>query len=89
MSCLHREPDSKISQSIDIIEDLFKNVKCHLYLCGDINVNLLSYHHHNDTMNFIDSLVSLNLFPCINKSTRIARHSNILIDNIYTSNIFH
>ena len=29
VSCLYRQPDSKISQSIDITENLPKNVKCH------------------------------------------------------------
>ena len=82
VSCLHRQPDSKISQSIDIIE----NVKYHLYLCGNCNVNLLNYnHHHNGTTDFVDSLVSLNPFLCITKPTRITRHSSTIIDNISTN----
>ena len=72
VSCLHRQPDRKISQSIDIIEIFYKNVKYHLYLCREFNVNLLNYHHHNGTTDFVDSLVSLNIFPCI--TTRITRH---------------
>ena len=89
VSCLCRQLDSKISQSIDIIENALKNVKCHLCICGDFNVNLLNYHYHNETTNFIDSLVSLNPFQCINKPTHITRHSSTLIDNIFTNNIFH
>ena len=89
MSCLYRQPDSKISNSIDTIEKIYANVKNHLYLCGDFNVNLLNYHHHNGTTDFIDSLVSLNLFPCITKPTCITRHSSTIIDNIHTNNIFH
>ena len=89
VSCLYRHSDSKIIQTIDIIKFFYKNAKYHLYLCGDFNVNLLNYHHHNGTTDFVDSLVSLNLFPCITKPTRITRHSSTIMDNISTNNIFH
>ena len=64
-------------------------MKYHLYLCGEFNVNLLNYHHHNGTRDFVDSLVSLSLFPCITKPTRITRDASTIIDNIFTNNIFH
>ena len=89
VSCLYGQPGSKNSQSIDIIGNLFQNVKYHLFLCGDLNVNLLNYCHHNGTTDFVDSLVSLNLFPCITKPTRITRHSITIKDNIFTNNIFY
>ena len=54
-----------------------------------INVNLLNYHHHNGTTDFVDSIVSLNLFPCITKPTRITRNSSNIIDNIFANNMFH
>ena len=62
VSLLYGQLGSKVSQSIDMIEIFYKNVKYHLYLCGDVNVDLLNYHHHNGTTDLVDSLVSLNCF---------------------------
>ena len=56
---------------------------------AETGVNLLNYHHHNDSRSFINSLFSLKLFPCNNKPTRITRHTSTLIDNISKNNIFH
>ena len=87
VSCLCGLSDIKVIQSIHIIENFYKNVKYHL--CGDFNVNLLNYHNHNGTTDFVHSLVSFNLFLCITKPTRITKHSSTIIDNISTNNIFH
>ena len=81
MSCLYRQNDGRRSQPIDIIERLYKNVKCHIYLCGDFNVSLLMIVR-------ISQITWFYLFLYINKPTCITRHS-YLTDNIFANNIFH
>ena len=65
VTCIHRQPDSIIEACIDIIESFFNDKKSDIYLCGDFNINLLNYYHHHNTKYFLDSLVMLNLYPCI------------------------
>ena len=52
---------------------------------GDFNINLLSYEHHNETNNFINSMVSHYLLPYILHPTRVTDHSSIVIDNIFSN----
>ena len=40
VTCIYRQPDSKIEACIDIIESFFNDKKSDIYLCGDFNVNL-------------------------------------------------
>ena len=54
-----------------------------IFLLGDFNVNLLNYHEHNKTNEFLDSLASNSNIPLILQPTRISSHSNTLIDNIF------
>ena len=61
VSCLYRPSYSKISLSIDIIENLLTNVKCHPYLCGNFNVNLLNYHLQNDTIYILNAQFVLSV----------------------------
>ena len=51
-----------------------------IFLLGNFNVNLLNYHAHNKTNEFLDSLASNSVTPLILQPTRITSHSNILID---------
>ena len=48
---------------------------------------MLNYYHHHNTNFFIDSLVMLNLYPCINQPTRFTTVTATLIDNIFTNGI--
>ena len=57
-------------------------------LCGNLSINLLNYYHHHDTKYFIDSLVMLNLNPCINQPTRFTTATATLIDNFFTNSMF-
>ena len=87
VTCIYRQPDSKIEACIDIIESFFNDKKSDIYLCGDFNVNLLNYYHHHNNKFFLDSLVMLNLYPCINQPTRFTTVTATLIDNIFTISI--
>ena len=52
---------------------------------GDFNINLLSYEHHNETNNFINSMVSHYLLLYILHPTRVTDHSSTVIDNIFSN----
>ena len=65
-------------------ENISKGQKFVLLL-GDFNVNLLKYTEHNQTNEFLDSLVSNSFIPSIVRPTRITRHSNTVIGNIFSN----
>ena len=69
-----------------LLENISKEQKS-IFLLGDFNVNLLNYNEHNQTNEFLDSLVSNSFIPLILQPTRTTSHSNTLIDNIF-SNVF-
>ena len=50
---------------------------------GDFNVNLLNYESHNETNDFINTMVSHYLLPHILHPTRVTDHSATVIDNIF------
>ena len=56
-------------------------------LCGDFNVDMLTYSCQDATSNFIDQLYSYGLHPLIIKSTRITKESATIIDNIFTNEL--
>ena len=68
---------------IDQIETVIKNEKkCKksIFLCGDLNIDLLKYNDNTPTKNVVDMMFSLGLYPLIDKQTRITGHSATLID---------
>ena len=67
-----------------LLENISKEQKS-VFLLGDCNVNLLNYHEHNQTNEFLDSLASNSFIPLILQPTRITSHSNSLIDNIFSN----
>ena len=81
VTCIHRQPDSKIKACIDIIESFFNDKTSDIYLCRYFNINLLNYYHHHDTKYFLDSLVMLN------QPTTITTATATLIDNIFTNSM--
>ena len=68
----------------DVLSKLEKSNKT-IFLMGDFNLNLLSYEHHTETNNFINSMVSHYLLPYILHSTRVTDHSSTVIDNIFSN----
>ena len=67
-----------------LLENTSKEQKS-IFLLGDFNVNLLNYNEHNETNEFLDSLVSNSFIALILQPTRITGHSNTLIDNIFSN----
>ena len=58
------------------------------FLMGDFNVNLINYHYHHLTGQFLDGMYSNMFFPLITRPSRITSHTAILIDNILANNFF-
>ena len=87
VNCVYRTPGSDMQTFIDQIETVIKNVKKSIFLCGDLNIDLLKYNDNTPTKNFVDMMFSLGLYPLIDKPTRITDHSATLIDNIFTNEL--
>ncbi|XP_065672231.1 putative histone-lysine N-methyltransferase 1 [Hydra vulgaris] len=60
----------------------------HVFLAGDLNIDLKKHASNNNVKNFINTLLQNNLIPTINKPTRVTNNSSTLLDNIITNN-FH
>ena len=56
-----------------------------IFICGDINLDILKYSSNNVTKHFLDTMYSLGLYPLIDRPSRITSHSSSLIDNIFTN----
>ena len=67
-----------------ILENVSEEQKS-IFLLRDLNVNLLNYNEHNQSDEFLDSLVSNSFIPLILQPTRTTSHSNTLIDNIFSN----
>ncbi|XP_065650727.1 beclin-1-like protein A [Hydra vulgaris] len=60
----------------------------HVFLAGDLNIDLKKHASNNNVKNFLNTLLQSNLIPTINKPTRVTNNSSTLLDNIITNN-FH
>ena len=81
-------PMDRTAFNCNYLDNLFENItkeQKSFYLIGDFNVNLLNQNKYNQTNKFLDSLTSKSFIPLILQPTRITRHSNILIDNIFSN----
>ena len=61
--------------------------KYDMYVMGDMNIDLLKYHSHQQTERYLNVIYSLDLLPVITKPTRITNHTATLRDLIYNNNV--
>ena len=84
---IYRPPKCDTSQFINKLNNIYSllNIKNsdELIICGDFNFDLLNYHNHNGTTDFLNNMNTLSLSPIITKPTRITDNSATLIDNIF------
>ena len=59
------------------------------YIAGDFNMNCLKYRENAKTKHFYDIIYEKDAIPIINRPIRISEHSESLIDNILTTDIFN
>ena len=86
---MYRRPNTDFQSFLNEIE-IILNIACRenkiLILSGDFNINLLDYDTNVNVRNFVDLLVSNNLFSTIVKPTRVTGATSTLIDHIWTNN---
>ena len=81
--CTYRHPDSDIDILTSHFQDIFSKLSDKaIFIMGDFNVNLLNYDSHTPTNDFINTMFSNSLLPCIHHPTRISQYSSSVIDNI-------
>ena len=83
---LYRPPNTSCVKFVNEYENLIKTLKhadTHLVLGMDHNSDLLKASVHNSTQRFIEVNLDNELYPCINKPTRLTNTSATLIDNIF------
>ena len=76
VTCVYRTCGSSIaafSEQIQLLMQKVKNNKT-VFLCGDMNVDLLKYGSDANTTHYVDTMFSLGLYPT-------------LIDNIFTNEL--
>ena len=90
IGCIYKHPTANVEE-LTIKFDEFLNQlnpnKYDMYIMGDMNIDLLKYHCHQQTERYLDMIYSFNLLPVITKPTRITTHTATLIDHIYTNTI--
>ena len=87
---LYRVPNTCEENLIQHIDETVNKLnsekeKKELILGMDQNVDLLKRKRHEATGKFLDTILSLKLWPVITRPTRIIQQSATLIDNIYIS----
>lgn len=82
----HNSPELFLKYFEETAENLIATGKP-VYVMTDANINLLSFDSCNYAQDFLLTLQSLNLTPCIDKPTRVHRNSFSSIDNIFTNKV--
>ena len=87
---LYRAPNTCEEKLIQHIDETVNKLnsekeKKELILGMDQNIDLLKSERHEATGKFLDTILSLKLWPVITRPTRVTQQSATLIDNIYIS----
>lgn len=87
LSSLYRAPNTSVVQFVEEMDYILGNSNRKTwYLMGDLNIDLLKYDTEHSRI-FLDNLYSHSFRPLIHVPTRISKHSETLIDNIFTNEI--
>ena len=82
---IYRTLDTCMDTFTDSIDNLLKNNKQKIYLCGDFNIDLIKAHNHHTTRHFINTIFGMGFHPLINKPTRITSYSYFISGIIMSS----
>ena len=86
VACLYRPPNVSIKVFLEHLTVYLNKIKSKkMFICGDFNIDLLKSVDDHDTGNFLETMFSYNLYPLIDKPTRIQEMSCMAIDNIFTN----
>ncbi len=85
-SCICRAPGSSIELFKEWMEEMFSKINQKvIFICGDLNIDLLNPNKHRMTGEFINTMYSISLHPKITRPSRITSHCATLTDNIVTN----
>ena len=90
VGCVYKHPSANVEEFTLKFEELLKELnlnKYDAYILGDMNVDLLKHHTHQQTGRYLVMLYSHDLLPVTTKPTRITSHTATLIDRIYTNTV--
>ena len=90
IGCIYKHPPANVEDFTLKFDEFLNKLnpsKCDMYIMGDMNIDLLKYHSHQQTERYLDMIYSLDLLPVITKPTRITSHTATLIDHIYTNTV--
>lgn len=88
VTCVYRTVGSDVEVFNNWLEKTFSTIgNKSIFICGDFNIDLFNPTNHQGTDNFINLMLSMNLYPTITRPSRVTNHSATLIDNIFTNDI--
>ena len=88
VGCVYKHPNMDVLDFHSFINQLLDKIskeQKQIFILQDFNINLLNYHEHQPTNEFLDSLASNSIIPYILQPTRLTSHSKTLIDNIFSN----
>ena len=63
VSCLYRKHSSKIYDFTECIESMFSCIKGSIFICGDLNIDLLNYDVNGNKRNLFIKCLHCPYFP--------------------------
>ena len=78
---MYRAPNQRVDDFVTANNELLDKISRENKVCfltGDFNVNLLNYHHHHLTGQFLDGMYSNTFFLLITRPSRITSHTATL-----------
>ena len=74
-------------QHLSLLTKKLQRENKYIYIAGDWNFNLLNFAEHENTLTFVDTMMSALLAPVITLPTRLSNNSGTIIDNIFTNDL--
>ena len=81
--CIYRPPRGDSHKFLNEIKTVIcKNHEKPLFLVGDLNINSLDYWKNPNVRDFINLISQNDVFPLVNRPTRVTKISVTIIDHV-------
>ena len=90
IGCIYKHPPANVEEFTLKFDEFLNKLnpsKYDMYVMGDMNIDLLKYHSHQQTERYLNVIYSLDLLPVITKPTRITNHTATLIHHLYPNDV--